>query len=92
MYNIIGEISRDDIDRSIYKNDLFDQGSNRLLDVASDRFNKKSFRELLSETPSELNENELTEVLDLFDNIFTYDLTKRHSADEILDHKWLLIN
>ena len=31
MYNLIGEISREDVDRSIYKNDLFDSGSNRLL-------------------------------------------------------------
>ena len=75
-----------------YKNDLFDSQSNRLLDVASERFNKKSFRELLSESSSELNESELTQVLDLFNNIFTYDLTKRLSADEILEHKWLSVN
>lgn len=92
MYNILGEISRDDIDRSIYKNDLFDSQSNRLLDVASERFNKKSFKELLSESASELNENELAEVIDLFNNIFTYDPTKRYSADEILGHNWLSIN
>ena len=89
MYNILGEIPRDDIDRSIYKNDLFDSQTNKLLDVASERFNKKSFSELLRESPSELDEAEMETVLDLFNNIFTYDLRKRCAADEILQHKWL---
>ena len=89
MYNILGEIPRDDIDRSIYKNDLFDSQTNKLLDVASERFNKKSFSELLRESPSELDEDEMETVLDLFNNIFTYDLRKRCAADEILQHKWL---
>ena len=89
MYNLIGEISREDIDRSIYKNDLFDSGSNRLLDVASERLDKKSFSELISESQNNLTSSEIGEVIDLFNNIFVYDPTKRLSADEILVHKWL---
>ena len=92
MYNILGEISNGDIDRSIYKNDLFDSGSNRLLDVASERFNKKSFSELISESQGKLSQSEIGEVIDLFNNIFVYDPTKRLSADEILGHKWLSVN
>ena len=67
----------------------FDSQTNKLLDVASERFNKKSFSELLRESPSELDEAEMETVLDLFNNIFTYDLRKRCAADEILQHKWL---
>lgn len=89
MYNLIGEISREDIDRSIYKNDLFDSGSNKLLDVASERLDKKSFSELISESQNNLTSSEIDEVIDLFNNIFVYDPTKRLSADEILGHKWL---
>ena len=48
MYNILGEISKQRLETSIYKNDLFDHI--KLLDVASERFNKKSFSELISES------------------------------------------
>jgi len=90
MCNILGEISKRDIERSIYKNDLFDPNSNRLLDVASERFNKKSFSELITESQSKLAGSEIGEVIDLFNNIFVYDPTKRLSAHEILGHKWLI--
>ena len=76
----------------MYKNDLFNSENNKLLDVASERFNKTSMRELLNDSPSKLNSQELESILNLFNNIFRYDITERLSAGEILQHKWLSVN
>ena len=92
MYNIIGELSKEDIDRSIYKDDLFNNGTNKLLDVASERFNKRSIKELLRDKASHLNDGELNSLVDLFNKMFTYDINNRFSANEILHHNWLLNN
>ena len=88
MYNTLGEMRVDDVNRSVYKDDLFIKNSNKIKDVSSDRFSRKSIRELLRDSPAKINGKELDSLTNLFDSIFEYDLDKRRDASEIIGHSY----
>ena len=90
IYNLIGDFPKESVERSQYKDDLFKDGTNKLLDVENERYNKKTINELLFESPiKNIGINELDRLIDLFNSIFKYDLAERVDAQEILRHPWL---
>ena len=58
--NLIGDFPKESVERSQYKDDLFKDGTNKLLDVENERYNKKTINELLFESPiKDIGINEL---------------------------------
>ena len=88
MYNAIGELPIDYTDKSIYKDDLFKENSNKIKDIESSIFEKKSIRELLILNGDKIHEKELDLLTNLFSKIFEYTLDKRISAEEVVKHDW----
>jgi serine/threonine-protein kinase SRPK3 len=88
MYNAIGELPIDYTDKSIYKDDLFKENSNKIKDIESSRFEKKTIRELLILNGDKIHEKELDLLTNLFSRIFEYTLDKRINADDVIRHDW----